>query len=174
MAVRVVWRSDRYLRGGDQLPFLEQGYAAVRFTEAAEDFRHEHEYVRTENGVCYGDLPEYVDNSYVAGVARVNAATLAVLARAPASPKDVEIEAARLENETTLRWAPNAEPDLAGYRVVWRETTSPWWEHALDVSRDTTRTTLHVSKDNVVFGLEAFDSAGHISPAVYPKPRLTL
>jgi hypothetical protein len=175
MGVRVIYRADRYLRGGDHLSFLNQGYPAVRFTEPAEDFRHEHEDVRVENGVSYGDLPEFVDFAYVADVARVNAAALAVLARAPATPGGVEIETARLENDTTLRWAPNREPNLAGYRIVWRETTAPFWEHSLDVPAGVTRRTLPgLSKDNVIFGVEAFDSAGHASPAAYPRPRMTL
>ena len=175
MGVRIVYRADRYLRGGDHLSFLEQGYPAVRLTEPAEDYRHEHEDVRVENGVSYGDLPEYVDFAYVADVARVNAAALASMARAPGAPGGVEIETARLENDTTLRWAPNPEPNLAGYRIVWRETTSPYWEHSVDVPPNVTRRTLPgISKDNVLFGVEAFDSAGHVSPASYPRPRMTL
>jgi len=175
MNVRVVYRADRYLRGGDHEPFLDQGYAAVRFTEPAEDYHREHQDVRVENGVQYGDLPDRVDFSYVAAVARVNAAALAVLARAPAPPDKVQIEAARLENDTTLRWAPSQDPGLAGYRVVWRETTSAMWEHSLDLGRDVTRTTVKgVSKDDVIFGVEAFDSAGHASPAVFPSARMTL
>lgn len=175
MNVRVIYRADRYLRGGDHLPFLERGYPAVRFTEPAEDFRHQHQDVREEKGVQYGDTPDHVDFAYTADVARVNAAALAVLARAPAPPRDVQIEAARLENDTTLRWAPNSEPDLGGYRVVWRETTSPFWEHSLDLPKGVTRTTVQgVSKDNAVFGVEAFDTAGHASPAVFPRARMTL
>lgn len=175
LKVRVVYRADRYLRGGDHLPFLERGYAAVRFTEPAEDFARQHQDVRREKGVPYGDTPDHVDFAYTASVTRVNAAALAVLARAPAPPKGVQVETARLENDTTLRWEPSPEAGLAGYRIVWRETTAPFWEHALDVDRTTTRTTLKgVSKDNVVLGVEAFDTAGHASPAVYPAPRRTL
>jgi hypothetical protein len=175
MTIRLVYRSDRYLRGGDQQSFLEQGYPAVRFTEPSEDYRHEHQSVRVENGVAYGDTPDLVDYPYVADVTRVNAAALAALARAPAPPRDVEIETARLENDTTLRWAPNSESDLAGYRIVWRETTAPFWEHALDLPKDVTRKTMPgLSKDGVIFGVEAFDSAGHVSPASFPKPRRTL
>lgn len=175
MAVKVVFRGDRFLRGGDHLSFLENGYPAVRFTEPIENFRHEHENPRTENGIIYGDTPDFVDFVYVRDVARVNAAALAVLARAPAAPRHVEIETARLENDTTLRWLPNAEPDLAGYRIVWRETTAPYWEHSRDVPKDTTRLTMAgLSKDNVIFGVEAFDTAGRASPAVFPAPRRTL
>jgi hypothetical protein len=128
-----------------------------------------------ENGVKYGDTPDQVDYAYTADVTRVNAAALAALARAPASPRDVQIETARLENDTTLRWTPNAEPDLAGYRIVWRETTAPFWEHAIDVPKDVTRKTIPgLSKDGVVFGVESFDGDGHVSPASFPKPRRTL
>jgi hypothetical protein len=175
ITVHVIYRADRYLRGGDHLPFLERGYPAVRFTEPAEDFRRQHQDVREENGVAYGDTPDHVDFAYVADVARVNAAALAVLARAPAPPRDVQIEAARLENDTTLRWAPSPEPDLGGYRILWRETTAPFWEHSLDLAKGVTRKTVEgVSKDNVIFGLEAFDAAGHASPAVFPRARTTL
>ncbi len=173
--VRVIYRMDRYLRGGDHLPFLEQGYAAVRFTEPAEDFRRQHQDVRQEGGVTYGDTPDHVDFAYIADVARVNGAALAVLARAPAPPTGVQVETARLENDTTLRWDPGMDPGLAGHRVVWRETTAPFWEHSLDVAKDVNRVTVPgVSKDNVVFGVEAFDAAGHVSPAVFPSARRTL
>jgi hypothetical protein len=175
MRVRVIYRTDRYLRGGDHLPFLERGYPAVRFTEPAEDFRRQHQDVRVENGVQYGDTPDHVDFAYTADVTRVNGAALAVLARAPAPPRDVQIEAARLENDTTLRWAANSEADLAGYRIVWRETTSPFWEHSMDVGNAVNRLTVPgLSKDNLIFGLEAFDNAGHASPAVFPSARRAL
>ncbi len=174
MHVRVIYRADRYLRGGDHFPFLATGVPAVRFTEPAEDFLHQHEDPRVENGVTYGDMIKFVDFAYVADVARVNAATLAVLARAPASPSKVQLETARLGNDSTLRWEPNTEANLAGYRILWRETTSPTWENYLDVPKDVTRQAVEVSKDNVIFGLEAFDSAGHFSPAVFPSPRRTL
>jgi len=175
MKVRVIYRADRYLRGGDHLPFLERGYAAVRFTEPAEDFRRQHQDVREEKGVAYGDVPDHVDFAYTADVARVNAAALAVLARAPAPPTEVQIETARLENDTTLRWAPSPEADLGNYRVVWRETTAPFWEHSQDVAKGVTRVTIPgVSKDNVIFGVEAVDAAGHASLAVFPTARRTL
>lgn len=170
MRVELVYRTDRYLRGGDQIPFLERGWPAVRFTEAAEDFRHQHQDVRVENGVQYGDLPEFVDFGYNADVARVNAAALAELALAPAVPREVKIETVELENDTTLHWAPNAEPDLAGYAVVWRDTTAPFWQHREFAGNVTRHTVKGVSKDNVIFGVEAVDRAGHASPAAYPEP----
>jgi hypothetical protein len=168
--VNVIPRRDRFLRGGDHLPFLDRGYAAVRFTEPNEDFRHQHQDVRVENGVQYGDLLEFVDFGYVAEVARVNAAGLATLALAPAAPKDVGIEVAQLENDTTLRWAANAEPDLAGYRIVWREPSSPVWQYMRDAGNEVRYTLKGVSKDNYVFGVQAVDSDGHASPAAFPRP----
>ena len=168
--VHVIYRMDRYLRGGDHLPFLDEGYAAVRFTEPAEDFKRQHQDVRQEGGAAYGDTPDHVDFAYTADVTRVNAAALAVLARAPAPPTGVQIETARLENDTTLRWDPGTDPGLAGHRVLWRETTAPFWEHALDVAKDVHRVTITgVSKDNVVFGVAAFDAGGHESLAVFPE-----
>lgn len=175
LKVRIIYRADRYLRGGDHLPFLERGYAAVRFTEPAEDFRRQHQDVRVEKGIQFGDTPDHVDFAYTADVARVNGAALAVIARAPAEPANVQIEAARLENDTTLRWSPNKEDDLGGYVIVWRETTSPFWEHSVTVAKGVNRYTVAgVSKDNVVFGVEAVDTAGHASPAVFPVARRTL
>ncbi len=172
LPVQIIYRRDRYLRGGDHSGFLNAGYPAVRFTEPHEVFTRQHEDVREENGIHYGDTIDYVDFDYAANVTRVNAAALAELASAPAIPHSVEIEAAELENDTTLRWAPNHEPDLAGYRIVWRDTTAPQWEHSLDVPKNVTRYTVKgVSKDNVIFGVEAFDATGHCSPAVYPRPR---
>jgi hypothetical protein len=169
--VQTVWRRDRYLRGGDHFPFLEEGYPAVRFTEPVENWNHQHQNVRVEGGIQYGDLPEFVDFGYVAQVARVNAAALASLALAPAAPREVKIEALRLESDTTLSWAPNREPDLAGYRIVWRDTSAPDWQHARDVG-NVTRATLPVSKDDVAFGVQAYDRDGNVSPATYPLPLL--
>ena len=170
MKVDVIWRRDRYLRGGDHFPFLDAGYAALRFTEPAEDWRHQHQDVRVVDGVQFGDLPEFVDFDYVAKVARVNAAAIASLALGPAVPRDVEMENFRLEADTTLRWQPNREPDLAGYRIVWRETTSPVWQNAVDVGNTTRHTLTGVSKDNFMFGVQAYDRDGNLSVAAYPKP----
>jgi hypothetical protein len=170
MTVTVIYRKDRYLRGGDHSPFLDRGFAALRMTEPNEDYKHQHQKVRVENGAKYGDLPEFDDFNYIGQVARVNAAALANLALAPAPPANVEVETVRLENDTTLRWEANKEPDLAGYQIVWRDTTAPFWQHKQFVGNVTTFTMKGLSKDNVLFGVEAVDKDGNTSVAVYPRP----
>jgi hypothetical protein len=167
--VAIVNRRDRYLRGGDHFPFLERGFPALRFTENAEDFSHQHQDLRTEGGKKYGDLIEYMDFGYAAKIARVNAASLASLALAPAAPREVKVITRNLTNKTELAWAPNGEPDLAGYRVVWRETTAAGWQGAKFVGKVTTFTS-DLSKDNVFFGVQAVDRNGNVSPATYPLP----
>jgi len=169
-AVQVIWRRDRYLRGGDHFPFLEQGYPAVRFTEPVEDWHHQHQDVRVEDGVQFGDLPQFVDFGYVANVARVNAAALAALALGPSAPQEVEMENLRLENDTTLRWKANPEPDVAGYRIVWRDTTASDWQQSKDVGNVTRFTLAGISKDNYNFGVQAYDRDGNVSMASYPRP----
>jgi hypothetical protein len=167
MTVKVVYRRDRYLRGGDHIPFLAQGYTAVRFTEAHEDFRHQHQDVRVVDGIQYGDLPQFVDFEYLAGVARVNAAALASLARAPSPPSGVRIETLQLENRTTLSWQANPEADIAGYEIVWRETTSPFWQGAQLVG-NVTRASVPLSKDDHLFSVRAVGKSGQRSLATYP------
>jgi peptidase M28-like protein len=163
----LVFRLDRYLRGGDHYSFNQQGYAAVRFTEYREDYNHQHQNVRTENGIEYGDLPRFVNFDYVANVARLNAATLASLASAPAPPARVRLQTKELENDSTLTW--EASPGSASYEVLWRDTTSPEWEHAQPAG-NVTRATLPLSKDNVIFAVRAVDSMGHRSLPVVPQP----
>ncbi len=170
LKVDVIYRRDRYLRGGDHFAFLEAGYPALRLTEPGEDWRHQHQDVRVVDGVQYGDLPEFVDFPYVAEVARVNVAALASLALGPAVPQEVEMENLRLENDTTLRWKANAEPDVAGYRILWRDTTAPFWQHAKDVGNVTRETLPGVSKDDFVFGVQAYDRDGNLSVTAYPRP----
>jgi hypothetical protein len=152
------------------MPFLERGFAALRFTEPAEDFSHQHQNLRTENGKVYGDLPEYNDYNYIAQVARVNAAALATLANAPAAPQQVKLRTAQLENDSTLVWQANREPDIAGYRVVWRDTTAADWQGSEFVG-NVTEAKIPLSKDNVFFGVQAVDKDGNVSPATYPSPQ---
>jgi len=163
----IVFRLDRYLRGGDHISFNEQGYSAVRFTEYREDYNHQHQNVRTETGIEYGDLPKFVNFDYVANVARVNAAALASLASAPAPPAKVRLQTKQLENDSTLTW--EASPSGASYDVLWRDTASPEWEHAQPVG-NVTHATLPLSKDNVIFAVRAVDGAGHRSLPVVPQP----
>ena len=130
----LVFRVDRYLRGGDHYSFNEQGFAGVRFTEYREDYNHQHQNVRTENGIEYGDMPKFVNFDYVANVARINAATLASLASAPGPPAKVRLQTKQLENDSTLTW--EVAPGAASYEVLWRDTTSPEWEHAKSIGRN--------------------------------------
>jgi hypothetical protein len=170
MKVMMVYRRDRYLRGGDHIPFVERGFAAVRFTEPNEDYRHQHQNVRIENGAQYGDLPQYDDFNFIANVARVNAASLAALALAPARPKNVGLITARLTNDTDLKWDANKEPDIAGYEIVWRDTTSPVWTNTRAVGNLTSYTVKGMSKDNYFFGVRAVDKQGNRSPVSFPHP----
>ena len=166
----LIFRLDRYLRGGDHSSFNEQEYAAVRFTEFREDYNHQHQNVRTEDGVEFGDLPKFVNFDYVANVARLNAATLASLASAPAPPAKVRLLTAKLENDSTLTWEPSPGGHAASYEVLWRATTSPEWEHVRSAG-NVTRTTIPTSKDNVIFAVRAADNQGHRSLAVTPLPQ---
>jgi hypothetical protein len=165
----LVFRLDRYLRGGDHYSFNQQGFPAVRLTEFREDFHHQHQNVRMENGIHYGDLPKFVDFDYVAHVARLNAATLASLASAPAPPASVHLLTKDLENSSTLTWEASPGGLTAAYEVLWRATTSPEWQHAQNVG-NVTRATLRLSKDNVIFAVRAMDAAGHCSLPVVPVP----
>ena len=163
----LIFRLDRFLRGGDHYSFNQQGFAAVRFTEFREDFNHQHQNLRTENGIEYGDLPKFVDYDFIARVARLNGATLAALASAPAPPSAVKMLTKELDNDTALAWEPSA--GAAAYEVVWRATSAPDWEHVQTVDRGA-RATLKVSKDNVIFAVRAVDAAGHRSLPVVPEP----
>ncbi|SCF24093.1 M20/M25/M40 family metallo-hydrolase [Micromonospora mirobrigensis] len=169
MRVRVIYRRDRYLRGSDHIPFLREGWPAGRFTEPNEDFAHQHQDVRVVDGVQYGDLPEFCDFDYITRVARVNGAALWSLAQAPGTPKGAIVVTTNLTNDTTLRWQRGDEPDLAGYEVVWRETTAAEWQKVIPVG-DVTEVTVDLSKDNVFFGVRAVDGAGHRSPVAFPRP----
>ena len=166
----VIYRRDRYGRGGDHIPFLERGFAAVRFTEPDEDYTHQHQNVRTENGTFYGDTPEFVDFEYAANATRVNLITLATIANAPAKPKNVGIVTGRLTNDTELKWDANTDADIAGYEIVMRETTSPEWTETIPVGNVTNFVVKGISKDNYFFGLRSVDKAGNRSPVVYPRP----
>ena len=165
---KLMFRRDRYLRGGDHISFNEQGFPAVRITEYREDFNHQHQTLRTENGIEYGDLLKFVDFDYVANVARLNAATLAALASSPAPPSDVHLLTKQLENDSKIQWKP--VPGATAYEVLWRKTTDADFPEE-NVQRTTeTKVDLTDSKDNVIFGVRSVDAKGHRSLIVIPEP----
>jgi hypothetical protein len=153
--VKLIYRRDRYLRGGDHTPFSLQGFAAVRITEMNEDFNRQHQDVRTENGFKYGDLPEYVDYTYLQKVARMNLSVMANLGMAVQEPENVTVLTSGLTNKTTLKWEAPKGKTPAGYYVLMRETTSAFWEKKIFV-KDVTAT-IGYSKDNYFFGVQAVD-----------------
>jgi hypothetical protein len=165
----LLFRLDRYLRGGDQYSFNQRGYAAVRFTEYREDYNHQHQNVRTANGIEYGDLSKFVNYGYIASVARLNAATLASLASAPAPPGKVRLLTKELENDSTLTWESSPGGRANSYEVLWRATTSPEWEH-VEAEGKVLRATVPRSKDNVIFAVRAVDQEGHRSLPMVPLP----
>lgn len=166
--VKLIYRRDRYLRGGDHTPFSQQGFAGIRVTEMNEDFNRQHQNVRKENGIDYGDTPDFVDYNYTQKVARMNLASLANLALAPREPQQVKVLTAGLTNKTTLKWeAPRGEQPV-GYYVVMRETSSAVWEKKVFVKD--LQTTLNYSKDNYFFGVQSVDADGHESLVIIPQP----
>ena len=169
--VTLVFRRDRYGRGGDHIPFLQAGYPAVRFTEPNEDFNRQHQRVREENGVSYGDVIEMVDFGYIARVARVNAAAIASIAHAPAAPREVGFKSARQQYDAVLTWSPSPEPDVVGYRILWRETYQPFWQRSLEVGAVTEVVLPGVSKDDYFFAVQAIDKDGHASLPAFPRAR---
>jgi hypothetical protein len=171
MNVWIIYRRDRFLRGTDDGPFLDNGYPGLRMTEPNEDYRHEHQDVRAENGVQFGDLPQFVDYDYVAHVAQVNGAALAALANGPAAPSGVKVEDATLTVDTTLSWQANTEPDLAGYEIVYRDTNAPYWQHTIKVGNVTSFTVKGITKDNFLFGVRAVDKDGNESVVAFPTPQ---
>jgi hypothetical protein len=167
--VKLIYRRDRFLRGGDQTSFQLQGFTAVRLTEMNEDFTRQHQDLRTEKGIVYGDLPEYADYNYIQKVARMNLSVLANLASAPAAPESVGVTTSGLTNTTTLKWqTPKIGKKPAGYYILMRETISPYWEKKFFVSGN--ETTLNYSKDNYFFAVQSVDAEGHESLPIYPKP----
>jgi len=165
--VKLIYRRDRYLRGGDHTPFSQAGYPGVRITEMNEDFNRQHQNVRKENGVDFGDLPDFVDYDYTQKIARMNIASLANLALSPREPENVGVVTSQLTNRTVLKWEKPKGEAPAGYFVVMRETSSPTWERKFFVTDITA--TLNYSKDNYYFGVQSVDAEGHESLVVTPK-----
>lgn len=165
LRVRMIYRTDRYGRGGDQVPFLEAGYPAVRVTEGHEDYTHQHQTLRTEHGVSYGDTIGGIDFRYLARVTALNTITMAAMARAPAPPTHVAISGA-VATDTTLTW--QKVPGAAGYRMHWRDTTAPQWQYSRTVG-DVDQTVLKdVVIDDWFFGVSALSADGYESPVVFP------
>jgi len=176
-AASLVFRPDRYLRGGDHNSFNREGFAAVRFTEWREDFNHQHQNIvlppAGSSDPILGDLIQFVDFSYVVNVARLNAATLATLASSPGEPVKVAMVTKKLDNGSTLQWeAPAGAAANIRYELLWRETTAPDWRFVQTIAPQAEGTpitvTVPISKDNVVFGVRAVDAAGHRSLVVVP------
>ncbi|WP_219851830.1 M20/M25/M40 family metallo-hydrolase [Methylibium rhizosphaerae] len=169
LRVKMVYRTDRYGRGGDQVAFLEAGFPAVRITEANEDYTRQHQDVRVENGIRYGDTIDGVDFDYLAQVTRLNVVAMAAMARAPAPPSGVTIEGA-VSPHTTLRW--KAVPGAAAYRVWWRDTTAAQWTHSRDVPATPGEAQAamlrNITIDDWFFGVSAVSADGHESPVVFP------
>ena len=162
----MIYRADRFLRGGDQTPFQQRGYAAVRFTEMNENYNHQHQDLRTEKGIVYGDLPEFMDFEYLRKNTGVNLASLASLAKAPPMPLDVRIETRNLTNTATINWKAPAGGQVKGYYVLLRETTSAFWQKK--IFTEGTSITLPYSKDNYFFAVQSINDTGNESLAVVP------
>ncbi|MDN5200854.1 M28 family metallopeptidase [Fulvivirgaceae bacterium BMA10] len=161
------YRTDRFLRGGDHTPFSRNGFTAIRMCEINENFVHQHQDIRVEDGIQYGDLPEFVDYNYTAKVARVNLAAMANLAYAPYEPQNVGLKF-NLNNNTTLVWDKPKGKEPAGYNILLRETYQSNWEQKIYVT-DTTAT-IPYSKDNYFFAVQSVDADGHSSLPVFPRP----
>lgn len=169
--VRVVYRLDRFLRGGDHEPFLDQGFVAARFTEPNEDFAHQHQDVRVDStGKQFGDLAEFCDFDFISRVTKVNGAIIWSLAQAPGTPKNVTVDTSQLSNNSQFFWNLDTSGEVAGYEIVWRETDEPFWTKVIPVGLVSTAT-VNLSKDNVVFGIRAVGKNGYRSPATFPFPK---
>lgn len=167
--VQVIYRLDRYGRGGHHTPFFMEGYPAVRLMETNENYNRQHQDLRVEDGIEYGDVIEGVDFDYAAKLTALNAATLASLGWAPEPPANVTIRGA-VRPSPTLRWDPVAAPDLLGYRIFWRKPTASEWENSRWVGNVNEYTVENIIIDNYFFGVAAVDSQGHQSYVVFPSP----
>ncbi|MGN6291575.1 MAG: M20/M25/M40 family metallo-hydrolase [Chitinophagaceae bacterium] len=168
LQVVMIYRNDRFLRGGDHTPYVNRGYAAVRITEMNENYYHQHQDVRMENGIQYGDLPEFMDFEYLRKNTAMNLSNLANLAKSPSMPQEVKVETRRLTNYTILNWKASKTGKVKGYYVLIRETTSAVWQKKIFTSN--TSIELPYSKDNYFFGIQAVSEDGNESLAVVPTP----
>jgi Zn-dependent M28 family amino/carboxypeptidase len=168
LEVKLVYRNDRFLRGGDHTPFAREGFTAVRVCEMNENYYHQHENVRIEDGIQYGDLPEFVDFEYMRKNTGVNLASLASLAAAPSEPQNVKIDVRKLSNTSTLLWEAPATGTAKGYYVLMRETDQSMWGKKFYTEETTL--TIPYSKDNYFFAVQSVGDEGHESMAVFPQP----
>lgn len=168
LEVKLIYRNDRFLRGGDHTPFAREGFTAVRITEMNENYFHQHENVRLEDGIQYGDLPEFVDFEYIRKNTGINLAVLASLASAPSEPQNVGIDVRRLSNTSTLRWEAPEKGKAKGYYVLMRETDASMWQKKFYTEDNSL--TIPYSKDNYFFAVQAVGEGGHESMAVFPQP----
>ncbi len=163
---RLIFRPDRFLRGGDHSSFNEAGFPAVRFTSSSEVYARQHANISEKDGKPYGDLPSFVNFNYLAGVTQINIATILRIALAPPSPENVRIITAELGNSTTLRWSEGSggaiAPKTDHFELVWRATTDANWTHSRDVGK-ATEVVIDTSKDDHFFGLRAVAADGHKS-----------
>ena len=166
--IKLVYRNDRFLRGGDHTPFSQNGFTAIRFCEMNENFDHQHQTVRKENNIQYGDLPEFMDFEYLRKVACSNLATLSNLAWSPRAPLNIRIEVKDLTNFSTLVWNKPEGKSIYGYNILIRETSSPIWEKSIFVTD--TNAEIPYSKDNYFFAVQSIDELGHASLPVFPIP----
>jgi Zn-dependent M28 family amino/carboxypeptidase len=166
--IKLVYRNDRFLRGGDHTPFSQNGFTAIRFCEMNENFDHQHQTVRKENNTQYGDLPEFMDFEYLRKVACSNLATLSNLAWSPRAPLNIRIEVKDLTNFSTLVWNKPEGKSIYGYNILIRETSSPIWEKSIFVTD--TNAEIPYSKDNYFFAVQSIDELGHASLPVFPIP----
>ncbi|CAI9686090.1 M28 family metallopeptidase [Elizabethkingia anophelis] len=166
LQVKLIYRNDRFLRGGDHSPFLERGFSAVRLTEYNENFDHQHQDIRKENGKQYGDLPEFIDFDYFKKNVGVNVSVLANLAKSPSKPENVKMEVKELTNYTSLSWEKPKSGEVTGYYVLMRETDSPVWQKKFFTKE--TFIKLPYSKDNCFFAVQAVNSTGNESLIVIP------
>jgi hypothetical protein len=165
--VMLVYRADRYGRGGDHLAFNAEGFPGIRFTEPNENYHRQHQTPRVEDGVFYGDVPDSVDFGFAAHVAALNATSLASLAWAPAAPDSATV--ARFEGVSTrVHW--KSVPDAAGYRVYWRATTAPTWTDSRWVGDSTATVFQKMTIDNSYFGVVSVSKTGQESVVAFPTP----
>lgn len=168
MQIVMVYRNDRFLRGGDHTPYVENGFAAVRITEMNENYYHQHQDVRNENGIQYGDLPEFMDFEYLRKNTAVNLSNLANLAKAPAMPQEVKVEVKKLSNYTQLYWKVPKTGKVKGYYILMRETTNAFWQKK--IFTEALEYKLPYSKDNYFFAVQSINETGNESLPVVPMP----